>query len=254
MAFSKNSSVQIDLVKAKHPTVEDVLADQALLSLLEDFIKKYQLHNMVCERMLGADRKAAELPFQRTTCKRVAALGLLDDILRRHHTAGGKDPIIRSRSDVREFALETVASAARHKQSNVLDKRPSSWEYVRAMESQRKHRLPRRQFLAERKRFVQEFKNLLPEEQAHYAWAQNRAAVEDKVDANTIYGESIGQDLWGASNHKHPIKPEVVERHQRQKARSQASEHEVLDQSSFHHNCFLRCALSKSHALVRLCI
>ena len=183
--------------------------------LLENWAKKYLLHNMLNERLLGAARKATSQKFVRPTIKRVASLGLLDNLLKTHHLAGGNDPRLLTRKDLRDMGANTANTMVKAKKDNkAVDKSPPCWQYIRAKESERKHRLPFQEMIAKRRRYVEKWNQMSPEAQSTYLAVPSGVSPQQEiVDEDAEYRQKIGNDLWGTSNRKHPIRADVAARH-----------------------------------------
>lgn len=197
------------MVKRVHGTAEDIQADVSLMGVLQDWVTGHVIHNMFCERLLSAFRRNVNSTFQRPTCKRLMASGLLNEILTTHRLAGGADPRSLTREDVAIMGIQTASSSS--KKTIAVDKAPPSWRYVRAVESQRNQRLPKQQFHAERKRLCQEFASLDEAEKSAYMGVNDIVAEPQSVDPDQEYQSKIQGNLWFGSDRKQPIRADVIE-------------------------------------------
>ena len=200
-------------VKKARPDAAQIMQDVPLMGLLKSFAEGYELHNMACERLLGAYRKASVQQFHRPNVKRVVSVGSLDTMLRAHLIAGGADPRMLTREDLKQLGTRTMKNG-KTKDRGGTDKRPASWKYVNAKMSRRKVKLPFARMCSERKRLHAEFKSLSLEDQALYSSsADSHARISTPCDPDEEYTKQVGNDLWSCSNRKHPFRPDVAAKH-----------------------------------------
>ena len=170
------------------------------------------MENMRCERMLGSFRRATRHNFGRVNCKRLMSNGYMDQLTIAHRLAGGDDPRSFTRERVRGLGIQTKSTPS--KSSKRVRGTTAHLQYAAAVEN-RNARLPRAQFLAQRKRLCAEFKGLDQETKNQYAVVKASSADDDKVSVgaqlNARYEEKIGDLLWNSSSRFEPMRPEILE-------------------------------------------
>ena len=189
-------------------TLDELKTDTAIGQAIASFAHHTRIANMNTERDLALIKSSCH--GKSPLVERICAAGMLSQVLRLHHGAGGHDPRGEEKAVDLVQAGVPLACASMGRSREICSSRSRGvFTYINA------HAAPG-ELASKRRELAAQFYSLPQEEQAQWKAAEeearlSRVEVEPGITQDMRYNIEIEKKLWGNSSRTEPVSASAVQ-------------------------------------------